>query len=474
VAKAEFHEFTMTPERRVWKSLSALGLAAVLAWGAPAAGQILGGGLPVGIPSGLPSGLPAGLGGVPRTVLPARPVPPSALAEPASQVAGAADQLVSGALNDVRRLTVERLLREHSGLVEADDHGQPVVRGEALAIDVDRDTLDRLRRAGFTVRAQVGLRSLGLKTAVLGLPKGLSAVEAIRRLRELDPAGQYDFDHLYQAAGAVDETPGATRTAGGTAGADGRGLKVGMVDGSAAASRPALSGVRLIQRAFAPGGARVTAHATAVASLISGAAGRFHGAAPGATLLVADVYGPTPAGGSAQAIATALDWLAQDKAPVVNISLVGPPNLLLGASVRALIAKGVLVVAPVGNDGPAAPPLYPAAYPGVVAVTGVDAARHVLPEAGRSGHVDFSAPGADMAAAGVTGGLVAVRGTSFAAPVVAGRLAILQARSGSAAALDILARQAVDLGVPGPDPIYGRGLVGEDVRTDPARIARRR
>jgi len=452
----------MTPERRVWKSLRALGFACLLAWSAPAAGQVLGGGLP------LPGGLPGGLGDLPRAL------PRPDVARPATRLTDAAGDLVSGPLTEVRRLTAERLLRRHSDLVEADDRGQPVVRGEALAVGASRGTLERLRRAGFTVRAEDALQGLGLETAVIGLPKGLSAVEAVRRLRELDPTGQYDFNHLYQPAGAIGG-PGSAAASGQGAdgpGADGRGLTVGVVDGSAAASRPALSRVRLVQRAFAPGGARVTAHATAVASLISGSAGPFHGSAPGATLLVADVYGPTPTGGSAQAIAAALDWLAKEKAPVINISLVGPPNLLLGASVRALTARGVLVVAPVGNDGPAAPPLYPAAYPGVVSVTGVDAGRRVLLEAGRAGHVDFAAPGADMAAAGVDGGFVAVRGTSFAAPIVAGRLAILQARGSPA--LEALAREAVDLGAPGPDPIYGRGLVGEAVRTDPAKVARRR
>ena len=81
-----------------------------------------------------------------------------------------------------------------------------------------------------------------------------------------------------------------------------------------------------------------------------------------------------------------------------------------------------MVVAAVGNDGPAAPPAYPASYPSVVAVTGVDGRGRLLPEAGRARHVDFAAPGADMNAARSDGGKGRVRGTSFAAPLVAGRL----------------------------------------------------
>jgi hypothetical protein len=40
---------------------------------------------------------------------------------------------------------------------------------------------------------------------------------------------------------------------------------------------------------------------------------------------------------------------------VVNISLVGPDNMLLRQLVRQMIARGHIIVAAVGNDGPAAP-----------------------------------------------------------------------------------------------------------------------
>jgi subtilisin family serine protease len=74
-----------------------------------------------------------------------------------------------------------------------------------------------------------------------------------------------------------------------------------------------------------------------------------------------------------------------------------------------------------------------------------------------------------MAAASGSG-FGSVRGTSFAAPIVAGKLAqAMDGRSPAAAqaAVATLARQAKDLGPRGADKTYGRGLVGEDVRVSP-------
>jgi subtilisin family serine protease len=82
----------------------------------------------------------------------------------------------------------------------------------------------------------------------------------------------------------------------------------------------------------------------------------------------------------------------------------------------------------------------------------------------------FAAPGADMAAADIGGKYSPVRGTSFAAPIVAGLLAqSVSAPDSNAggAAIDSLAREAIDLGPPGRDLTYGFGLVGADYRTEP-------
>jgi len=207
-----------------------------------------------------------------------------------------------------------------------------------------------------------------------------------------------------------------------------------------------------------------------------GRAGAFSGAAPGAELYAADVYGGSTAGGSATGLVQALAWMAENAVPVVNVSLVGPRNAVVEAAVRRASGRGMLIVAAVGNDGPSAPPLYPAAYPGVIGVTAVNGRGRVLPESGRGPQVDFAAPGADMAAAGAGEGYVNVRGSSFASPLVAGLLSRrLQRpdRDSAEAAVTALAGTAADAGARGPDPVYGRGLVAADRRIAPGAVGAR-
>jgi subtilisin family serine protease len=207
-----------------------------------------------------------------------------------------------------------------------------------------------------------------------------------------------------------------------------------------------------------------------VASLLIGHSGEFHGAVPGAELYAADVYCGAATGGAVDAVAEAFGWLSGEHVPVINVSLVGPANAILEKIVQSMIKRGHTIVAAVGNDGPSAAAMYPASYVGVIGVTAVDAKRRVLLEAARGKQVDFAAPGADMIAANGVQSFSAVRGTSFAAPIVAGLLArSLPSLDPAAAehAFTALAGQAIDLGSRGPDRTYGNGLIGQDLRTAP-------
>jgi len=381
-----------------------------------------------------------GLPGLPRD--PLAGVAP-VVREPLEQIGSAVRALD---VADLRLNRLAALVRSNPRVLDLDDNGQAVVRGEVLAVSPDEPALRRLTAAGFSIIRDEGAEALGLRIVILKPPGGMNVRTAMRRVRDIDPTGDYDFNHLYAGAdgggdGALVDGPGAaSRPAG----------RVGLLDGGVDRRHPVFKGVEIEQRSFAPGGGNASRHGTAVASLLVGKGSG--GLGSGSRLYAADVYGTSPTGGAVAAIVGALNWMAQVKAPVVNISLVGPDNATLRAAVRALQARGGLVVAAVGNDGPAAPPLYPASYPGVVAVTGVDAKGRLLPEAGRAGHIDFAALGAGVKVATPGGGFSSVRGTSYAAPVVAARLA---ARPD----LGALAAQARDLGAPGPDPLFGKGLV---------------
>ena len=438
----------------VHRALIAATAAALIAGSAGA--QLLSG---VGVPALPPVNLPTGnvplVGPALQNVL-GQPGAREAVAPTLDTVAGLPDRIAEAppaTLLELRRLRLRELIRQYPRELEADPSGMPVRRGVLVAVDPDPMSLQLAARAGFGIVADEVDLELGIRSVTLSVPRGLSTKQAKKRLSEAAPRLRADFDHLYEPAGG-DLLPFAGTLAASQSGRGGP--RIGIVDGGVA-SHPSMAGASIEQNGFA-GRPQPTGHGTAVASLIVGNQGPFRGAARGAYLFVADVYGGSRAAGSATSIVRALGWLASKRPQVVNISLVGPQNVLVQRAVQALRARGVNIVAAVGNDGPAAPPQYPASYPGVVAVTGVDARGRALPEAGKAAHVDFAAPGADMAAALPGQGYAKVRGTSFAAPLASARLAL----SGS------VQRLAAEAG-PGRGRI-GRGIVCGICRIDPKAV----
>jgi hypothetical protein len=348
-------------------------------------------------------------------------------------------------LNDLRLTRLADLVRAHPADLDVDPKGAPVIKDEVLILSPSPKALAAAAALGLTVSQTETLDALDIHVVTLTLPGRMNVRDAVKRLKRADPTAQVEFDHVYQEAGGAAASPANPGPAAPEASS---GVRIGLIDTGVETTHPALASAAIEQRGFAPGGVAVGAHGTAVASLLAGK----QGGAPGAGLIVADVYGATPRGGSAAAIAAAMNWIGQVRPAVVNISLVGPPNILLQAGVEALSKRGVLIVAAVSNDGPAAPPAYPASYPQVIAVIGVDSRGKALLETGTASHVDFAALGAGVTAAAPGGGSATVRGASFAAPIVAGRLARLSPPS--VAALAAQAKAA------GPAKVYGHGVVG--------------
>jgi hypothetical protein len=438
--------------------LAAFLLAAITASSAPA--QLLGG--PVGAIIGPGTGTIGQLGNsIGQTVGNAsrigrrdqsQLVPAVSLdrvATPMALVESTADQLA-----ELRRLRLDALIRINRASLDRDEKGQPACRGELLVIDPDAATLTAVLRAGFRVQGDEAAGDLNVHVVTLATPPGMNLREAMKALRKAAPNLQADYNHIYEPAGGALLPAGTAILA--AAPPVRPGVRIAMIDGGIA-SHPSLAGAGIEQRGFA-GQPQPTGHGTAVGSLLVGDQGPFHGAARGAQLFVGDVYGGHPAAGSATTIVRALAWATSKRPTVINISLVGPANGALERAIAAVRSRGIAVVAAVGNDGPAAPPQFPASYPGVIAVTGVDAADRALREAGRAAHLDFAAPGADLVAALPGNGYTPVRGTSFAAPFVAARLAA----TGSTAQL---AAEAV----PGKGKV-GRGIVCRTCRIVPKMV----
>jgi subtilisin family serine protease len=409
--------------------------------------------------------------GLPPVRLPR--LPDVALPDVQNDLARTAGNIDSQAAANARRLRIRNLLRTQRNVVEADPRGNPMARGEVLAFSPSDAALARARAAGYGVLRQRVLDGLDARVVVLQAPAGTSTRRALQQLRSFDPAGSYDFNHLYFDSGALSPASPLVaqadpRTRSEQPSAAGQAHRLGLIDGGVDTHHPVFQDVTIHQHGC--GDVSIpTEHGTAVASLLVGRAARFRGAAPGSELFAADVYCGQPVGAPLDSVADAFAWLVRERVPVINVSLVGPPNALLEAVVLRVIARGHVIVAAVGNDGPAAPPLYPAAYRDVIGVTAVDAHRRVLIEAERGPQVKFAAPGADMAAACLDGKFSAVRGTSFAAPIVAGLLSVELPSPDPAAAqraLAALVHSAIDLGARGPDTVYGNGLVGDDLRPE--------
>ncbi|HEY0585739.1 MAG TPA: S8 family serine peptidase [Pseudoduganella sp.] len=484
---------TLRPTYSLLRSCRCLLLAlGLLAGAGPAAAQI---GLP-GLPQ-LPGGLPSRLGDnavrdrLREKLLDTTELPRKVL------------------LDQLRLLNVRELLHRHPAHLEPDPSGFPIVRREILAWSPSEAGLAAAGAAGLTVASRQEMPEAGQALVTLRVPDGVATADALARLRAADPDGSYDFNHVYtgaKAAGANEAADGAPAAApagratgvraapreakqdklparaggdgtspvgsrmassgAGATGAVGGEVRVGLVDSGIDGRHEVFENARIV-RWGCDGATHPAPHGTAVGALMIGKSERFTGAAPGARLYAADIYCDQPTGGSASQIVQALAWLAKEQVGVINISLVGPPNQMLGRVVQAMVARGHLLVAAVGNDGPAAPPLYPASYPGVVGVTGIDPNRKPLPEAARGPQVMFAAPGSQMAAAAIgTPPYKLVRGTSFASPLVAALLAPRLPSPSTAmagSAVTALAATAVAAG-----DGTGRGVVAENLRIPPS------
>jgi len=169
---------------------------------------------------------------------------------------------------------------------------------------------------------------------------------------------------------------------------------------------------------------RRTPHGTAIAGAIA-ANSKLVGVAPKVRILAVRAF--SGSGESAQSttfnILKGIDWAAAKNARIINMSA----DPMLRQMLAIANARGIVLVAAVGNAGPKPPPLYPGADAGVIGVTATDADDRPMPQANRGPQVAVAAPGVEILAAAPDGKYQITSGTSVAAAHVSGVAALLLA-----------------------------------------------
>ncbi len=309
------------------------------------------------------------------------------------------------------------------------------------------------------------------------VPPDLDANDAILDLVPENMRDLIDRNHIYNAQDdehiSDDQGAAAAQLALPMPAVCAEPLTLGMIDSSINVDHPAFAAkvASIHQRSFVDAAlTQPASHGTAIAGMLIGTGGTeqggiaLHPLLPAATLYSAAVFHEQEGaqqGATVMRVLTALDWLLeQEDVRVINMSLAGPPNRLLARAVAAATAQGKVIVAAAGNDGPFGPVRYPAAYAEVIGVTAVARDTGIFRFANQGPHIDYAALGVDVPTALRDGGFGPESGTSLAAPVISAFIACaLLQQDDLAQALATLDARVRDLGEPGSDPVFGRGLL---------------
>lgn len=394
---------------------------------------------------------------------------------------------------------------------------------DVLVRNISTTTLSKLSALGIRPESRRDLGVLGSTLTRLVIPPGMNAAEARALLKETDPSARVDLNQRYRLYPSAREGESArpharepARTSGGctsdrcygaaTIGWQeqlttcAKGLNIGVVDTGIDSTHPSLAHQpeRFKFGQFGPGyrGSGADLHGTGVLALLAGSPkSSTPGLIPNAKFYVADIFFADENG---QPVSTtlhlleALEWMDHLRVQIINLSLSGPRDDLVQAAITRMSKPrtvdgvhkpAVIFIAAAGNGGPGAPPSYPAAYPEAIAVTAVNRDLRGYRRANQGDYIDVAAPGVDIWTALPDGRQGYQTGTSFAVPFMTAIVASLyHSLPPSKSRESLLQRISIqDLGQPGPDPIYGRGLVqapvacgGPSTPWTPAVVARAR
>lgn len=217
------------------------------------------------------------------------------------------------------------------------------------------------------------------------------------------------------------------------------------------------------------GASDVQGHGTHCAGIVLAAenSSGMIGVAPHAKLIVGKVLGDNGSGASTW-IAAGIDWAAENGADVISMSLGGPgPDQYTRAAVQRALAKGVIVVAAAGNEGPREGTVgYPGGYPECVCVAAIDSQLRTAGFSSRGAAVRVAAPGVSVRSCYPGGRFATMSGTSMATPYVAGCAALYVSakkargeKADPAEFFKLIQEQSRDLPPSGRDTATGFGLI---------------
>ena len=256
------------------------------------------------------------------------------------------------------------------------------------------------------------------------------------------PAGTDPYAHLQHGSQAL-RLDQAHRLA------TGKGVRVAVVDTGVDFDHPDLRGRVVKAQNFVDrvGDRNFTTdvHGTAVAGLIAATAGNgvgIVGVAPEAEIYALKACWQQPPGAreavcNSYTLAKAVDFAIGQGVQVLNFSLAGPPDPLLGRLIGQALSRGIVVVAADGGGIPGKAADFPASYQGVLGILGSNdlqgelarpaaAAAAVSHGAARPA---LAAPSVDILTTAPQGHYDRVSGSSLAAAEVSGVAALMLERN---------------------------------------------
>jgi subtilisin family serine protease len=345
-----------------------------------------------------------------------------------------------------------------------------------LPSNAPRQAIDRiLARHRLTESETVTISLLGTSMHLWRIPDARQAGDVVRELAGelLVASAQPNYVYALQdAASAVPQSVAvgtqyslaklhvdAARTL-----PAGDKVLVAIVDTAVDETHPDLAGV-VEARFDAIGGSPVSqGHGTSIAGAIA-AHGVIQGVDPQVRILTARAFDSADSGplGTTVSILKAVDWAANARARIINMSFAGPQDPAMHRTLGAAFDKGIMLVAAAGNAGRQSPPLFPGADEKVLAVTATDSDDKLFGNANIGRYIAVAAPGVDVLLPTPDGNYELQTGTSVSAALVSGVAAlVLERRPALSPAMlrRLLMTTATPLGVAGGrQSEFGAGLV---------------